>query len=383
MLIPTSKAYGDDFTLTPSISLEQSFKDNVLLEPSTGEDVNDYVTTVSPSIRMHERTERLDLDVSGDLSRFLYRDNTGFDATDKSASSNLSYRISEISNLSLSAEYRDDSQPDRDINQTGLILDTTERILNQYNFTWSQALSEKTSWQANLSRDEETYKNPKYIDNSTNSIDLALSRNIEDFLENSSVSIDASFQRVDFSRSIEDHVDISSLSLGMQKNITQTISTQFSVGVQSSVSTFDAWFMPTLHERDQGMVGQFLLKETLEYGERSLSISHNIGVNSGGSGLTNRTSVVFNVNRRFTEELSASLSCDYFQNKVGTSNVSTTNYDVQTFTINPGLSYQFNNSWRAIAQYEYIHIHEDTGNSSNIRASTISMSITYSFKLME
>jgi predicted porin len=93
--------------------------------------------------------------------------------------------------------------------------------------------------------------------------------------------------------------------------------------------------------------------------------------------------VVFNVNRRFTEELSASLSCDYFQNKVGTSNVSTTNYDVQTFTINPGLSYQFNNSWRAIAQYEYIHIHEDTGNSSNIRASTISMSITYSFKLME
>lgn len=382
MLILTSKAYGDDFTLIPSISLEQIFKNNVLLEPSSGENVNDAVTTVLSTIRMHERTERLDLGVSGGLSRFLYRDNTGFDSTDKSASSSLSYHLSEISDLSLSADYRDDSQPDRDITQTGLVLDTSERILSQYNFTWGQALSEKTSWQANLSRNEETYKNPKYIDNSTNSINLTLSRNIEDLLENSSVSIEGGFQRVTFSNSIEDHADTSSLYMGMNKNLSQTLSAQASFGFQSTISTFGAGFMPTLHERDNGMVGQFLLRDTGEYGERSLTIAQNIGVNSGYSGLTNRTSVVFNVNRRFTEELSASLSCDYFRNKISNSNVSTTNYDVQTFTITPGLSYRFSESWQATAKYEYTRI-RDTRYSSLIRASTTSIAISYSFKLME
>lgn len=382
MLILISKAYGDDFTLTPSISIEQNFKDNILLDSSTGKTVNDAVTTVSPSIRMHERTERLNLDVSGGLSSFLYRDNTDLNATDKSAASYLSYRLSQISDLSLSADYRDDSQPDRDIARTGLVLGTSERIFSQYNFTWGQALSEKTSWQTNLSRSEETFKNPKYIDNSTNSINLALSRNIEDLLENSSINIEGGFQRVDFSRSIEDHADTSSLSLGIQRNVTQTISTQFSLGVQSSVSTFDAWFMPTLHERDEGMVGQFLLKETLEYGERSLSISHNIGVNSGSSGLTNRTSVEIKVNTRFTEELSASLSCDFFLNKASKSKLSTTNFDEQTFTLNPGLFYRFNDFWQANAKYEYIYL-RDTTNSSVIRASTASIGISYRFNLME
>ena len=382
MLILISKAYGDDFTLTPSISLEQNFKDNVLLDSSTGKTVNDAVTTVSPSILMHERTERFDLDVSSGLSRFLYRDNTNLDTTDKSAASYLSYRLSQLSDVSLSADYRDDSQPDRDIAQTGLVLGTSERIFSQYNFTWSQSLSEKTSWQTNLFRSEETFKNPKYVDNSTDAVNLAVSRNIEDLLENSSISIEGGFQRVDFSRSIEDHADTTSLSLGVQKNLSQTVSTRFSLGLQSSVSTFDTWFMPTWRERDEGMMGQFLLKEILEYGERSLSIAHNIGVNSGSSGLTNRTSVEIKASWRFTEELSASLSCDFFLNKASKSKLSTTNFNEQTFTLNPGLLYRFNDSWQAIAKYEYIRLH-DTTNSSVIRASTATIGISYSFNLME
>jgi len=382
MLILTSKVFGDDFTLTPSISLEQNFKDNILLNSSIGEKVNDAITTVSPSIQMHEQTDRLVLDVSGGLSRFLYRDYPVFDATDKSASSNLSYRLSQISDLSLSADYRDNSQPDQDIARTGLILGPSENIFSQYNFTWDQYLSEKTSWQMNLSRNEETYNNPKYIDNNTNSVNLTLSRNIEDLLENSSISIQGGFQRVVFSRSIEDNADTSSLFLGMQKNITQTISTQFSLGLQSSVSTFDTSFVPFLHERDNGMVGQFLIKEIGEYGESSLNISRNIGVNNESSGLLNRTSVVINVNRRFTEELSANLSCYFFLNKASKSEFSTTNFNEQTFCLNPSLIYKFNDSWQATAMYEYVLI-RDIQNPTVIRGSTTSISISYSFKLME
>jgi hypothetical protein len=195
--------------------------------------------------------------------------------------------------------------------------------------------------------------------------------------------IEGGFQRVDFSRSIEDHADTSSLSLGMRRDLTQMVSTEFSLGVQSTVSTFDTRFMPFLHERDNGMVGQFLLKETGEYGESSLNFSNNIGVISGSSGLANRTSVGIKVDRRFTEELSANLSCDFFLNRASKSELSTTNFNEQTFILTPSLLYHFNESWQAIAKYEYIHIREDTGNSSVIRASTISIGITYSFKLME
>jgi hypothetical protein len=381
-LILTSAAYGDDFTLTPSISLEQKFKDNVLLESNSGDTLNDSILKVSPSLLMQERTQRLYLDISGGLSRYYYRDNPQFETTDKTLSSSLSYRLSELSDLSLRAAYRDDSQPDSDIAQAGLALGTSERIAAQYSFTWAQSFTEKTSWQVNLSRNEETFKKPDEVDNNTTSVNFALSRNMEDLLENTSVSVEGGFQRVDFTKSIEDHADTTSISLGMHRDITQTVSAEFSLGVQSSVSTFDTWFLPAWHERDQGMIGQFLLKEKLDNGERSLSLSHNIGVNSGSSGLVNRTSAGVRFTRRFTEELSASLSCDYFLNRSGKATFTTSNIDEQSIRINPGFFYRFNESWQGNANYEYINIHDDL-TSSVTRGSTASMGITYRFNIVE
>ncbi len=75
MLLVVPHAHADPWTRTPSLTLIETFTDNVRLEPS-GSENSDLITTVTPGISIVRESRRLDLDVNYRLQGIAYKNNS-------------------------------------------------------------------------------------------------------------------------------------------------------------------------------------------------------------------------------------------------------------------------------------------------------------------
>jgi hypothetical protein len=316
-------ALGDELKLIPSLTVREEYNDNIFL--SVSDIKSDFRSIFSPCIELTDRNERLDASLLVRLNGFLYAENSELDSVDQLYQGRMRFNLSPTTSLASTAGYIIDSQPDREVETTGLVLGLVKRHRQMYSLSGDRALTEKTTASLSYAYEQDDYVSPEFTDLTWHNAQLTLVHDLDRFLRSTSGNLNLGYAHYGFSSS---DVDNFSFSAGMGSALNEKWSVQGSVGGRYTISEFETLemqFVPpfflvvvpvknTTHE--WGWVGQLALSYKGETASGNLAFASNVMPASGqSSGTTIRTSLVADARRRLTYELSAGMAVGYYLNK--------------------------------------------------------------------
>ncbi|MEA5112574.1 MAG: outer membrane beta-barrel protein [Geobacteraceae bacterium] len=366
-------ALGDEIKFTPFASLKQEYNDNIFLDPHDRK--SDFITTFSPGLEISDRNERLDAALSLRFNGILYAHNDNLNSIDQDYRGRLGYILTPRTKLSATAAYTLDSQPDRDIETTGLVLAAIKRHRQSYSFDAEYSLTEKTTLAINYGYEQDDYDSPQYTDLKWHNAGLSLIHDMDALLRNTKGSLNLGYSRYDFTGS---GVDNYSLTIGIDKALTELWGFQAYAGARYTVSKFQAiqyeWYQPfppipyyipiavpvSETSREWGWVGQCAVTYRGEATNGTLSFSSDVKPSSGqNSGTTIRTGVTAEVRKRFSYELSGAMAVGYYHNKSNQGAFSGQRINEDTILATPSIRYEFNKDMYIEASYRYTKLYDN------------------------
>ncbi|WP_320041106.1 outer membrane beta-barrel protein [uncultured Desulfobacter sp.] len=396
-------ASADPDTITPFISLNQQYSDNILFVDDQPE--ADWITAVEGGLTLKRKTERLDTSLTGRLKQRWYADNSELDALDRSASGGIDYRLNERFSLGGTADYSKDSTRDRDTDTTGLKI-SGDREKFGFSVSSNYFVSEKTKAglevrYGNTQEDEDDEQE----DNDLFSVTVSLSKNLSETFKNTTGLLNLSYFRytadidhqypdqlingllvgrdtlqeytsdtfqfsAGFSRQMTEIVDIfclagASFSQTDEKTNTRYVHTQTSTVISSG----------SVEDENGGVWGGVISTGVNYNGLKStmgLALSQDMRGASGTNGVVQRTSLSGKVRHRITEDLTLSLRASCYLNENERTNQDDT--DDLTFNVQPGFRYRFTQTLFLTGYYRYTHLDdriEDTQTERNLFSLTL------------
>jgi hypothetical protein len=352
-------AYTDEFKLTPSLAVKEEYNDNILYSQENTEKA--FITTLSPGLALTDKTERLDLSLSGRLDHRLYSNHSNLNATDQYYEGTGKYTFTPRLNFSGKALYSDDSRPDRDFETSGLSYTNVKRQRQNYTTSGDYMLSEKTMTTFSYDYLNDKYNSDSFTDLESHTFDLGFIRDMSSVLESTKARMNMGYAKYNIPGMKIDNYET---TVGIDRALNEKWNVLVNGGTRYTYSRFSVMEFvaapPFLIERKEtnsgwGAVGQLTLTYNGERGSNSgyLSAVHNILPASGRSGASERTSFILSVHKRFTYELYGTLWAGYFINRSDTNQFSTQKIDEDTVSLNPGIRYEFDKDKAIEASYGY------------------------------
>jgi hypothetical protein len=393
-LLPLRASLADELKLTPSLTIKEDYNDNIFF--STVDSTSDFVSTLSPGIELSDRNERLDASLLLRLNGILYAKTTDLDAVDQYYRGGLRFLLTPRSSISASAGYILDSQPDREIETTGLVLGSVKRHRQQYSLAGEMALTETTSADLAYSYQQDDYNNNRFSDLEYHDGSLSLTHDLDRLLRSTKAMISFDYAHYISSVTLVDSlnstsiVDNYSLTVGMSHSVSELWSVQANAGGRYTVSKFQSWglegyqlvdnqglilavpvYSPLNQKSHQwGWVGQAALSYNGEKNQGSLSFNSDVQPASGQtSGTTIRTGVVADMRRRFTYELSGGVSVGYYLNKSNPGAIAGQAINEETVLVSPNVHYQFSRDMYLEASYRFTKVFYNITNTDANRNS--------------
>lgn len=385
-------ARGDDFSLIPSVGMRQAYHDNIFFDEKDPK--NDLVTTLSPALRLIEKTERLGVVISSRLDWILYLDHDDFNATDQYHTAKVTYRLNERTRISSEAGYTKDSRRDRDVEETGLVMGTNTRNRYQCCLSGDYALSEKAGAALSYAYQQDDFDDPESTDYHAHTLNLSLSYDLSRHISQTLAHLNLGYARYEYPSQA---VDYYSLSLGASRELSETLSFLFSAGARCTVSEFSSTlYMPVYFseaypdipiepENDfivsyqtvpysqksetWGTVGQMALTYKGERTRGKLALAQDVREASGISGTTERTSLIFDVNRKFSEKFRGDVSARYYLNQ--SDQEGDADIDEQTFRVSIRLRYEFTRKMHLEASHVFTFV-ADAGDGTDTKRNVVS-----------
>ena len=358
VLIPGTASFGDDLKFIPKLEVRETYNDNIFLDSNNDPTTIDLYTTITPEVKLSDRTERLDTFIKGSLNIIRYRVNNDLDATDQDFNGYLRYRLNERWDMSAEARYTRDSQIDRDIETTGLVLGTAQRERQHYAIQSNYSLTEKTSTNISYTYQKEKFNNPNYVNSISQGAGIGISYDLSSVSMPSSARINLGYNNYTYDY-MESNVNSFSGMAGLSSQLSETISISLDAGYQYTLSTFQPEdFTSNLETQSiNGFIGQVALIYRGEANSANLSAYNYVEPLSGTAGTTMRTSVRLNLHQRITYKFSAGLSMEYFINNADLGQASI-NYDQGTWRIQPNLHYDITNDLSCDVTYRYTKLND-------------------------
>ena len=402
LVLWTSAALADPDSLTPFISIDQQYSDNILFSDDRPE--ADWITAVEGGLTLARKTQRLDTLLTGRLKQRWYADNSALDALDGFASGSVDYRLTERLSLGGTADYSKDSTRDRDTDSTGLKIAGDRE---KYGFSVSSdfMVSEITKAGIEVSYgNTEIDEDDELEDNDSFNVTLSFSKDLSETFKNTTGLLNISYFR--YTADIDSQYQYQSLGLSFNRDTFQEYTSdtfQFSAGFSRQLTEImDVYFLAgasysrtdektsfktfltengalsrqgdLTDEQDATVGGVFStgvnykgLKSTM-----GLALSQDMRGASGTNGVVQRTSLSGNVSRRLTEDLTFSLNASCYLNQ----NERTTQDDTDdlTFNVQPGFRYRFTHTFSLSGYYRYTHLDdriEETQTERNLFSMTL------------
>jgi len=367
------RACSSEMKLIPSVQLRQEYIDNLFTTQNDCED--DFITTASPGLTVKQQSERLKLNLNSHLDSAWYKNNNELNGYDKAASGKLSYAAMERLDLSADTSYSRDSRPDRDLEETGLILDTTRRDRYDGGISGNYRISEKTSASLSSSFHQDDYKTTGNENNDFKSSTASMGIFHQPVWLNqlSTIFCNVQYSRYAYETST---VDYYSLSTGAESDMTETFNIRFDIGARYTVSEFQTskWILsdpPYGYElsvveetnRSKGGIGQISLNYHGEFIHCTTSVSHDIQPASGRDGSSERTSMALTIGKRLSEELNASLDGNYYVNNADKDEFSYVAIDEKAFRLSIKTRYTFSPFVYLEAGHSFTRIKDETADT--------------------
>ncbi len=390
MMLPAG-ALADDFQLIPSLTVRGEYNDNIF-GSADGEE-EDFITTVSPSLELIERTQRLDLRAAAKVSPFFYADNSDWNDIDQNYKGNLGYRISELTGIHANAGYDVSNRPDRDLETTGLVYSNNRRDQQDYGLGFDHALSEKTAMGFSCRYLQETWDD---VDSDRQDLDmystaLQFTHDLSQWWHSTIGRLNFGFARYEYDAS---DIDYYFTTIGFQHGFSETVNLIVDLGARytksdysraqlvfTSPSSLEMRMVGTSDE-DFGGVGKAILEMQGELTRGSLRISHDVA-SAGSSGSTvQRSEAVLNLRRRLAERSALSIAAGYYKNKADRDEFSYDETDEDTLFFRTGIRWEIYEKCILEAGYSFSDT-DDRVDDENTRRNLVYLQVSIGVPLFE
>jgi hypothetical protein len=134
-----------------------------LIDPETGKpflrerELSDYQLIISPEIQIEYQTDRSKADFDGKLDFINHRDLTELNDIDYHLKGDFTHEVTEYTKLGFNASYLRDSQSDRDLQTSGLIIGTYLRDKQEYGLNAEHELTPLSKLGASYTYQQEDF----------------------------------------------------------------------------------------------------------------------------------------------------------------------------------------------------------------------------------
>jgi hypothetical protein len=346
-------AGADERRLVLSLSAGEKYNDNIFF--SYDGEIDDYVTVLTGGLEFINRSERADLSLSGRVVNQDYAENDDLDGTDQYYSGRLGYRMAPHLRATLNAAYSRDSQVDRDIDVTGMLLGTAIRDSQKYGLNMEYDLTEVTSASLSYGYTTQEYDNPEFVDYNYHQGGLGLSHRLDRYWNNTTGRLNFYYGHYDYPATA---INYFAGTIGFLHRLTEVWHLQVDVGARYTESEFHFF---NFEETNSGWggVGTLEFGYQGEYTTASLTLSHDIGAASGQDGSVERSSGVLDLSYRFAERVRAGVSAGYYLNIADAGDLALNDTDENTLNLRPFLYMGLTDHLRIEASYSYSQIDDN------------------------
>lgn len=353
-------ALADQDVLTPTLALKEEFTDNLLF--STQDKQEDWITTVSPGLRLAKVTDRLNSSLNARLDASRYSRNQDLNALDQFLQGKVAYQTTQLLNLAVDGRYSKDSRVDRDLSSTGLIVGTSSRQQQKYGLSSNYTLSETTAALLSYSYEKNDLDNPLLVSYLGHNLNGGLSRDFSRYSFNTVGFFNLYYSSYQFSGVDE---ALYRAMVGAQKELTEKWQLHAEVGPNLTHMEY----LTIDHTSDEwGTVGSLNLTYTGETTKGALGLSQEEGTGASDiTGTTSRTSFTFSAERKITEDLNAKFTSSYTINQTSRAQFVGQDLDRRTVNLLPRLSYQLTRDLSVEGAYSYDAVEDKINGSSSNR----------------
>ena len=336
---------GQELKVTPSLAAKEEYNDNIFL--ATGNGVDDFITTLTPSLELSSRTERHDTSLSGGINWLNYTRHSGNDAVDYFGNGAVGFQISERLAVSAGASYTRDSRPDQIDPATGLSINSESRVQN-YQAGVSYMATEKSKVSLSYGYSQQEYDRANLLGSRQHQAAAGLSYTLTP-----QASLENAFT---FNRQLTDvsQVDNYSATLGLSYRLRELWSLSLKAGGRYTSTDLFSGGSGNSSNGEGGWVGNLSFIYSGEKLNGAVSFNHDISLAAGRTGSTERTGGSVTLGNRFTQELSAAVDFGYFWNKSNRDQFSVLPIDEKTLELNCKLHYDLNNDLALEANYHRV-----------------------------
>jgi hypothetical protein len=354
---------ADEFRLLPFFSQNLSYNDNILLESSNIQ--HDFISTTSGGLHLLDKTERLNLDVSARIAQVLYRDNTDFNSTNQFYLGSLRYSLTPKLSLSTRGTYVLDSQPDSQLDVTGLALTAAREKRYSFGATGDYVLTDKTIASLSYDHTQDLYNSRAFSDLRYDGGALSFTHALTRFVRPTKGILSMGYINYVYGTTKANSYQG---TVGVSHSYQEKWSILVDAGLSYTESTFPSSPLTDVTRNQWGAVGHAKLHYTGEVADASFTAGHELSP-ATGIGTTERTSVILAISRRFAYELRGRLSAGYFYNTntSTTSSRSSNRTDSQTMSISPAMRYEFNRDMFLEGSYTFTRIEDHVDNTTTNR----------------
>ncbi len=364
-------AWGDDFSILPSISVQEAYNSNIFLTATNIR--RDFITTLSPGVEMVDRTGRLDTDLSVHLDQLEYASSKGLNATNQTYKGSLRYLVSPLFGVSAAAGYSRNSNPTLGTTVSTSIV-TTAVPWNHISYSLSSdyQFTEKTAGTVSYSYGRDYYESSQYLSDTTQNVNAGLVYDLGKYLPTVKGRMNVGYSYYYYP---DNKLDSVMGTVGFSKNFDEVWSAQVDAGLRNTWSSviipieiigYGLINVPIKNE-GWGWVGDASLNYNGEVGSGSLTYNRSLTPAYGLNGAAEQNALTAATQYQFSYELSALFSASYYTLKSFASQFSTQAINQETFTINPRLRYEFSKDMALESSYEYDKIRNSVSNTNESR----------------
>ncbi|HQJ08291.1 MAG TPA: hypothetical protein PLF54_04755 [Deltaproteobacteria bacterium] len=367
VILNSARAFAAEITFVPMLSLREEYNDNVLFDSTNGDEIDDWITTVSPGARLTGRTENLDASLQTRFDILKYSRTDDLDETDQDYSGSATCEITERLRASAQARMIEDSRSDRDIETTGLVLGTEKRHRRQFGTSADYAVSEKAVATLSYSYYKETFDDPEFDDSTGQDANLGINCNLGSLVALTTSRLNVGYALYKFP---DTRITSYSMTIGASKQFNDYISLSADIGQSLTRSTFETtYWIFTYEERgkERGTIGNLALTYADELTKGTITLYRNISALSGDTGTVRRTSVRLDVTRRFTYEFRGRLTAEIYKNRAVRGELASEDVDEQTLRVQPTLTYSLTNDLTLNASYRYTRLKDYEEDKKNVQ----------------
>ena len=339
VLFSSTQAFADKRELDVFLGARGEYNDNIFF---TAEDtVNDFITTLSGGLKFLNQTERTDLYLSAILERLIYSDEKDLDFTDQYYKGRFGFKFTERLSARVNAAYSKDARPDRDLAESGLILSTVPRQIQNYGGEVDYTLTEITATNLFYRYTRQDFEPRQVIgdfpDYRAHRAGLGFAHRLDQYLANTTGRLNFGYNRFNYPETdTETKVIIG--TVGLAYDVSEKWRLLIDIGPDYYDTEFRA-FGGQFNNSGWGGTGTLKISYTGEYTGANLTVFHGIEPASGRDGSAQRTSAIFDILYRFAERGRAGFVTGYYVNKANSGELALLPLDERTFNIRPLLRF--------------------------------------------